>query len=158
MIRYLLVSFINRGELLELNYFPPVKGREKIGKTVYLVSNTALLFIPIVLPFHKDIASIAGYILYALSLIIYMVSIITFCQGSGLINKGIYSFSRNPQSLSFILQYTSLAIISHCWIYALLIIPLAWSFKLLALSEERWCKTKYGQCWNIYTRKTRRFI
>jgi len=158
LFRYVLVACINKAKLHDLNFFPPGNRLEETARKTYLLFNTALLFIPVFLDMKRGIIPSVGIMLYGISLIIYILSILSFCLSHGLVHKGLYLYSRNPQALSFIILYFSITLISKTWIYGLMLLPLVWSFKMISLSEERWCKNKFGYQWEEYFRSTKRFI
>ncbi|MBN1185139.1 MAG: hypothetical protein JXB49_22830, partial [Bacteroidales bacterium] len=123
------------------------------------IINTLLLFAPFFMkfPVGNDI-NISGCIFYIIGLIMYFKSIYDFISVDGLVNKGLYAFSRNPQAISFILMYLGISMLTNSLFYMTLIFVLIWAFNELAKSEERFCKLEFGDPYILYTKFTRRFI
>ncbi len=159
IVRYAYVALRAKQKLKLLNYFPAPKGVEKHGKTVYLIINTYLLFAPLFMEFSVgNEISIPGCTFYGLGLIMYIKAIHDFISVDGLVMHGIYSFSRNPQALSFILIYTGISMLTNSILYMSLVCVLVWAFNEMAKSEERFCKLEFGDPYILYTKFTRRFL
>jgi len=159
LIRYLYVHWKSREKLAALDFFPPAKGMEKAGKATYLVVNTFLLFYPLFLKLEGGpVTFSSGFVMYCSGILLYFRSINDFVSGNGLISDGTYRHSRNPQSVSFILIYTGIALVTRSLIYFILTLILLWAFNQLAKSEERYCMERYGQSYADYLRYTRRFL
>ena len=159
LIRYLFVFLSAKDKLSVLDYFPPDMGLEKVGRIFYLIINTFLLFFPIFMYSGNLLwSAITGILLYVTGLILYFISIRDFIKSEGLITKGIYSKSRNPQMISFILIYFGIGITGYSLIYLFLTIILILAFYWLSLSEERYCLEKYGELYKNYIKTTPRFI
>lgn len=159
LIRYLYVHWKSREKLAALDFFPPAKGMEKAGKATYLAVNTFLLFYPLFIRLEGDpVTCIAGLFIYCTGILLYFKSINDFVSGNGLIRDGAYKHSRNPQSVSFILLYTGIALVTHSIIYFILTVILLWAFNQLAKSEERYCMDRYGGPYADYLESTRRFL
>lgn len=159
VIRYLYVSWTSKSKLAELDFFPPAVGFEKLGKAVYILINTFLLFSPLFLEIcHELVTLLMGLIIYVFGLILYLKSVHDFISETGLIMNGIYRYTRNPQSVSFIVMYLGIAVATCSFLYLLLTLILVWAFNQLAKSEERYCLNQYGESYLIYLKLTHRFI
>ena len=88
-IRYLYVALMCRSKLAELNFFPPAKGLERIGKLLYLLINTFLLFYPLFMSVEMELSIlISGFLIYTLGIIIQMQETINRPAVDGLNETG----------------------------------------------------------------------
>jgi len=73
--------------------------------------------------------------------------------------EGIYSISRNPMYLGWILVYLGVSIASASWIYLILVlIVLGMFIPVLVVPEERLCIEKFGDAYREYMNRTPRWI
>ena len=159
LIRYAFVSLRSKQKLQQLNYFPDTQGMEKYGKAAYILTNTLLLFAPLLLKFSiEKYINITGCIFYTIGLIMYIKSIHDFISANGLVMCGLYAYSRNPQPVSFILIYSGVAALTNSLLYMSLTVILTWSFHEMAKSEERYCRQVYGEQYELYKRTAGRFF
>jgi protein-S-isoprenylcysteine O-methyltransferase Ste14 len=103
---------------------------------------------------------ISGLILLILSLILYCVSIIRFASPDALgINKtGLYRFSRNPMYVAFFFYFLGVCMLTRSWILLVILVIFQISVHFLITSEERWCREKFGEPYEEYMLKVRRYI
>jgi len=99
LIRFGLLSLLNKDSLIRAAFFAPLIGAEKIAYWVYQISN--ILFFIYIFFLKVTTGSFwfyAGLALYALGLLLCLVSILNFAYPAenGINLKGLYRFSRNP--------------------------------------------------------------
>jgi protein-S-isoprenylcysteine O-methyltransferase Ste14 len=76
-----------------------------------------------------------------------------------LINEGPYRFSRNPIYLGFAVTYVGLAIAMDSWVTLLLLLPcLVIVDRYVIQREERYLAAKFGDAYEAYRRKVRRWL
>jgi protein-S-isoprenylcysteine O-methyltransferase Ste14 len=161
LIRFLLTSFLGKQALKRAAFFPPTEGFERIAYLINILTTFALL----VLPFFLRIKSqgfflISGSCLLIIALIFYIISIIQFAKpnSSGLNVSGLYRISRNPMYVSFFLYFLACCILTGSWLLFIVLVIFQISVHFLIISEERWCKTQFGQAYIDYFGKVRRYI
>ncbi len=85
------------------------------------------------------------------------ISFLLAPQGK-LITQGAYKFSRNPIYLVNILIAGSIVLMSASWILVImLVIYLIFNY-LAILAEERFCSETYGEDFELYKKKVRRYL
>lgn len=105
--------------------------------------------------------------LFYVGLVLYIVGIIlsgivsanyVTAPKNKLISKGLYQFSRNPIYVLNAWIVISIALMSNVWIlfFILLIHLILNHFAILA--EERYCEETYGESYNKYKQKVRRYL
>lgn len=80
-----------------------------------------------------------------------------YCGHEGLVDGGIYAWSRNPQYAIAMPSYIALAIAANSTSMALLLPLLIAVFWLMALNEEPWLESEYGADYVRYKRAVPRF-
>ncbi len=85
------------------------------------------------------------------------ISFLTAPMGK-LITRGCYKFSRNPIYMVNILIAISIVLMSASWILVLLLIVYLVFNHLEILAEERFCAETYGEDFEIYKKKVRRYL
>lgn len=80
-----------------------------------------------------------------------------YCGVDGLVTGGIYRWTRNPQYATAIPAYLGLALASYSLGALVLALLLAFTFLLMALAEEPWLETAYGDEYRAYRRRVARF-
>ena len=82
----------------------------------------------------------------------------TYCGADGLVNHGLYRFSRNPQYASSILGLIGVAISADSWLALPLAALMSGVYVLMALTEEAWLEQRYGKPYRDYCARTARFV
>jgi protein-S-isoprenylcysteine O-methyltransferase Ste14 len=80
-----------------------------------------------------------------------------YCGRDGLVTKGIYRWTRNPQYATAIPAYLGLALASYSLGALILAVLLTITFSLMALAEEPWLEAAYGEEYRTYRRQVARF-
>jgi len=162
LIRFGLLSILNKGAIKRAAYFPPVIESEILAYFIYQISNIVifvyLCFLTIIIEFSYIFY--AGVIVYFLGLILCASSIINFAVPSdeGLNSNGLYSFSRNPMYLSYFVFFGGCALLTQSLILSVSVLIFIISTHWIILSEERWCIEKFGESYKQYMKKVRRYI
>mgnify|MGYP006272071841 CR=1 FL=1 len=82
----------------------------------------------------------------------------TYCEADGLVTRGVYAYSRNPQYVASVLATVGLALTTGSWGGLLLAGVLLAIYTLFALNEERWLWENYGYAFGRYVKRTPRFV
>ncbi len=80
-----------------------------------------------------------------------------YCGKEGLVVKGVYRWTRNPQYGTAIPAYLGLALASQSLLALLPIALLVIVFTLMAMAEEPWLRTVYGDGYARYCQRVPRF-
>lgn len=164
---FLLLPFslmlINKEVNKKLGTPPDMKlsKREKaIVHIVNIIGYAAFLY-SIFLPFKLGTAWFyIGLFIFLLALALLVTVIINFITTpiDKPVTKGIYIYSRHPGYLSQFLFFIGIGIATTSWIILLVAIIFFILGNIIANSEERYCKEKYGDTYKEYLNKVPRWI
>ena len=161
VIRYCLMYFVSRKANEQADFFPPMIGKEKIAYWVYTTTSFLIYLYLIFITIKTDTFLFPlGIFFYLLGLIILAKSTVDYAHGyqDGFVNIGIYLYSRNPMYVSYFLIYVGIGLICTSWLYLLIVLMREVSTYWLILSEERWCKEKFGEPYQKYFSNVNRYI
>lgn len=82
----------------------------------------------------------------------------TYCADDGLVTRGLYRYSRNPQYVASIVGFCGLAIFVARQDVALNAGVASLVYVLLPLCEEPWLERRYGPAYADYRTRVRRFV
>lgn len=82
----------------------------------------------------------------------------SYCAQDGLVARGIYRWSRNPQNAMLMLVYGCLAIAADSGPAYLLCAAMVTAYGLMVLTEEPWLEEVYGESYRSYCRRVPRFF
>ena len=161
LIRYGLLSLINKNALPKAAYFPPMQGTEKIMYLLYQVSTLAII---IYMFFLKIISSTPwlyiGAVVYALGVLLFIFSVAGFAKPDehGICRNRLYRISRNPMYVAYFVYFLGCVFLTGSVVLLLLLCVFGVSSHWIVLSEERWCTQKFGAEYVEYMKKVRRYI
>lgn len=161
LIRYGLLSNMNKEALKRAGLFAPLIGREKVAYWVYQIATALILVYMFLLKIRVDSDWFyIGLIIYSLGIILYAVSIINYAKPkiSGINVSGLYQVSRNPMYIAYFIYFLGCVFLTHSWILLALLIGFQISVHWIILSEERWCIKEFGEEYIKYMGKVRRYI
>ena len=161
LIRYGLLSNMNKEALKRAGLFAPLIGREKGAYWVYQMATALILVYMFLLKIRVDSDWFyIGLIIYSLGIILYAVSIINYAKPkiSGINVSGLYQVSRNPMYIAYFIYFLGCVFLTHSWILLALLIGFQISVHWIILSEERWCIKEFGAEYIKYMDKVRRYI
>mgnify|MGYP000878510572 CR=1 FL=1 len=162
LIRFGLLSVLNKGAVKRAAYFAPVVGNEILAYWIYQASNAAifvcLCFLRVIIDFSW--MCYMGIIAYILGLILCSISITNFANPSneGFNSNGLYRFSRNPMYLAYFIFFSGCALLTQSMILGGIVLIFIICSYWIILSEERWCIEKFGESYRQYMKRVRRFI
>lgn len=162
LIRFGLLSLLNKEAIQRAAYFPPLLGKEKVAYWLYQISNLAIFIYLFFLKIEMEPAGLfgAGLTIYLVGVGLCTLSVIHFAKPSkeGINLNGIYGFSRNPMYVAYFVFFMGCVLLTQ----SLLLFGFVLVFQITAhwiiLSEERWCIQKFGAAYQQYTKKVRRYI
>lgn len=162
LIRFGLLSFMNKDAINRAAYFAPVIGNEITAYWIYQAANVAIFVYLCFLWIKMDASGMcyAGMISYLLGLILLAVSIINFAapSGGGFHSNGLYRFSRNPMYAAYDVFFAGCALLTQSVILGVIVLVFIISSHWIILSEERWCIEKFGEDYRAYMKRVRRYI
>lgn len=112
---------------------------------------------------------VAGAVLGALGFLVIISGIITFARAgtaiipvrpaSAMVESGPYAYTRNPMYTGMTLVYISAALLLD-WIWPILLLPIVLLvlFRLVISREERYLAAEFGEEYEAYRRRVRRWI
>ncbi len=161
LIRFGLLSILDKESLKRAAFFAPVIGDEKVAYLVYQISNL-LLFIYLCflkITFNTVWFNI-GLVVYGLGILLCIVSITDFAKPAvnGMNLKGLYRFSRNPIYVAYFIYFLGCVLLTQSFILLAIIVVFQISAHWIIRSEERWCIEKFGKEYINYMKKVRRYI
>lgn len=105
LIRFFLLSALNRNAIGRAAYFAPVQGKEKFAYYIYQISNIGIFIYQVFLKIQADFSWLfySGLVCYLLGLCLCAVTIVNFSfpDIAGLNTNGLYKFSRNPMYVAY---------------------------------------------------------
>jgi len=160
-VRFLLLSCLGKEALKRAALSPPVEGIERIAYLINILTTFALFIVPFFLKIKfQSFLTLSGLILFLVSLTLYAVSIIRFARpnSDGLNVSGLYRISRNPMYVAFFFYFLTCCLLTRSWVLLTVLAIFQISVHFLIISEERWCKHQFGEAYNDYLEKVRRYI
>ncbi len=162
LIRFGLLSHLSRSAVKRAAYFPPVVGNEKTAYWIYQISNIALIVYLCFLTVNIDFSWLfaAGAAVYISGLFFCAVSMINYSapSTSGLNSGGLYRYSRNPMYVSYFLCFSGCVLLTKSFPLGGIVLIFMISTHWIILSEERWCLEKFGESYEQYMKKVRRYL
>ena len=161
LIRYGLLSIVNKEALKRAALFAPVMGGEKVAYWVYQISTALILLYLLLIKIKVDSHWFyIGLIIYILGIILYSVAIVNYAKPKkgGISLNGLYGLSRNPMYIAYFIYFLGCVFLTQSLILLVLLICFQISAHWIILSEERWCVKEFGEEYIEYMNRVRRYI
>ena len=159
LIRYGLLWLLNKEALKRAAFFPPMLGKEKAAFWVYQIATIAIFLYLCFLKIKFDsVWFYMGLVIYGVLLCIVSVSNFAKSSENGINIKGLYRISRNPMYIAYFIYFLGCMLLTRSFVLLALLIVFQVSAHWIILSEERWCKEKFGDEYINYMKKVRRYI
>lgn len=162
LIRFGLLGALGHGGIKRAAHFPAMSGTAKTAYWAYQVSTASIFVLLCFLSVKLDFSwqFYWGINSYLVGLVLCAISIFHFAHPSntGLNLKGLYSISRNPMYLSYFLCFIGCGLLTHSLILCATVLVFQISSHWIILAEEKWCIEKFGDAYNEYLKKVRRYI
>ncbi len=161
LIRFGLLSIVNKEALKRAAYFAPLIGKEKAAYGVYQISNILFFIYLCFLKITTDPYWLyAGLAVYGLGVLLCIMSVLTFSKpaANGINLKGLYRISRNPMYVAYFIYFLGCVLLTQSLILLAILMVFQVSAHWIILSEERWCVKKFGEEYISYMKKVRRYI
>lgn len=162
LIRFGLLSLLNRHAVQRAAHFAPLEGHERIAYWVYQISNVAILLSLFFLRIQTSPPWVfcIGLLLYVIGTFVLAVSIVNFSAPSqkGMNQNGLYQLSRNPMYVAYFLFFTGCALLTQSLVLLIFVFIFQLSAHWIILAEERWCIQQFGNDYLQYQRSVRRYL
>lgn len=162
LIRFGLLSALDRGAVKRAAHFPPFRRQEKAAYWVYQISNTAIILAIIFLKIsvRPSLPFYTGMAFYTFGTILLAVSVVNFAvpPKSGIIQNGLYRLSRNPMYVAYFTFFIGCALLSQSLLLLALVLIFQISAHWIIRSEERWCSEQFREEYIQYMKKVRRYF
>ena len=145
-IRFVVLAVLDRTSLQRAAMFAPLKGNEKTAYYIYQLTDAGVILYPFFLTVKPKLSPL------------FLVGLISSPDKSGLNTDGIYRFSRNPMYVSYFVCFLGMALLTSSPLLLGVVILLQVSGHFIILSEERWCREKFGAAYEEYCLRVRRYI
>lgn len=158
-LRLGIPALVRREALAALDHFPPLIGKERLALKIYLLTNTFLIFSPLLAHIVSGTPyQLMGWACYILGMAVLGLALWSFSANpGGLVRSGLYRFSRNPIYVGYFLMFIGVSLLIGSWFHLALTLVYQLAVHFLILSEERWCLEAFGQPYREYQRKVRRY-
>ncbi|QHQ59790.1 phospholipid methyltransferase [Anaerocolumna sedimenticola] len=161
LIRFGLLSLLDKEALKRAALFAPMIGKEKVALWFYQISNILIFVYLCFLKIKTDpYWFYVGLAIYGLGVLLCLVSVLNFAKPAenGINLKGLYQLSRNPMYLVYFIYFLGCSLLTRSLILLAILFVFQISAHWIILSEERWCVKKFGQEYIDYMNKVRRYI
>ena len=138
-------------------FWPLFRGLNVLCFAMALADRTTFLGLPV------WVRAAAAIVLAAsLALFIYSFRVLgrdnSYGAQDGLVTRGIYRWTRNPQNAMLVVVYGSLAFAADSWPTYVLCGAMMAVYVLMVLLEEPWLATTYGETYRRYCARVPRFF
>ena len=161
LIRFGLLSILDKEALKRAALFTPLIGKEKVAYWFYQISNILILGYLFFLRIKTDpYWFYVGLVIYGLGVLLCFVSVINFAKPAenGINLKGLYHVSRNPMYVGYFVYFLGCVLLTQSLVLLAILFIFQVSAHWIILSEERWCVKKFGQEYIDYRNRVRRYI
>ena len=161
LVRFGVVHATGKNNAKRADYFPPLEGREKTAMPYFLFTGYfTVLYLPFLSIKVNTIWVHVGLPIYFLGLLLLTLSLLDYSKLSsdGFAREGLYSISRNPMYVAYFLIYIGIGLATASWLYLLMALVRQVSEYWIILSEERWSVEHFGQPYEDYCQKIRRYL
>lgn len=162
LIRFGLLSLIDRKALNRAAYFPPRLKQEQIAYWIYQLSTGAMFISLFFLSIQITGSALfyTGIVLYAAGILLLIGSVIHFAKPSecGFNQAGLYRFSRNPMYVAYFLFFLGCSFLTESLLLLGFLLVFQLSAHWIIRSEERWCIGQFGETYQRYMKKVRRYF
>ncbi len=161
LIRFGLLSLLDKGALKRASYFAPLIEKEKVAYFFYQFSNSMIFVYLCFLKIKTDqYWFYAGVLIYGLGVLLCFISVLNFAKPNenGVNLKGLYRISRNPMYVAYFIYFLGCVLLTQSLLLLVIVMIFQISGHWIIRSEERWCVQKFGQEYMNYMNKVRRYI
>ena len=140
LIRFGLLSILDKQALKRATFFAPLIGKEKIAYYFYQVSSILIFLYLCFLKISTNTYWLyIGLLIYGFGILLCLVSILNFAKPaeSGFNLKGLYKISRNPMYVAYFIYFLACVLLTQSLILFAILLVFQISAHWIILSEER---------------------
>lgn len=161
LIRFGLLSILDKKSLKRAAYFAPLIGKEKIAYLFYQISNLMIFLYLCFLKIKIDQQWFyVTLLIYGFGILLCLLSVLDFAKPTekGINMKGLYRISRNPMYVAYFVYFLGCVLLTQSLILLAIVIVFQISSHWIIRSEERWCIEMFGDEYISYMKRVRRYI
>lgn len=161
LIRFGLLSLLDKEALKRAAFFAPLIGKEKVAYWFYQISNILIIVYLCFLKITTDPNWLyLGLVIYGVGILLCIITVFNFAkpEKNGINLKGLYRVSRNPMYVAYFVYFLGCVLLTHSLILLAILLVFQISTHWIILSEERWCMKKFGESYIDYMSNVRRYI
>ena len=161
LIRYGLLSVLDKGALPRAAFFTPMHGLEKTMFWIYQLSTLAIMVNMFFLRIKTEAFLFGiGFAMYVVGVLLFTMSVVSFAKPAinGINQAGLYRFSRNPMYVAYFIYFLSCSLMTQSTILFVFVCIFQISAHWIILSEERWCINQFGEEYKRYMKKVGRYV
>lgn len=161
-VRFLLPLALDRRALRRAARYAPMRGGERIACAVYQAATLGIfvcLALATVRPDGTWLFALGG-VCYAAGLGLLAAAVAAFSapDEKGLNANGIYRFSRHPMYAAYFVCFLGMALLTRSAALAAVLLAFQTSARRIVLAEERWCRETFGEAYERYMERVRRYL
>lgn len=162
LIRFVLLGALDKGALARAAHFPPLAGRERACYVVYQIANVLIILYPLFLSIKTEPAALfaMGLVVYGAGVALLAASTVRFARpsASGLLEDGVYRFSRHPMYVAYFLYFLGCVLLTQSAVLLALLAAFQVAAHGIIKAEERECEAAFGEEYRAYCRRVRRYL
>lgn len=162
LIRFGLLALLDKTAIGRAAHFAPMANGEKAAYWVYQLANLGILLYMFFLPVCFAPAALfypgAAVYLAGTTLLVFAVAGFANPAKSGINQKGIYRFSRNPMYVAYFVFFMGCVLLTQSLVLLGLVLLFQTSAHWVILAEERWCTQHFGDEYLAYKKRVRRYL
>lgn len=162
LIRFGLLSRLNREAVQRAAYFAPLEGNERTAYWLYQLSNGAIIIGLLFCRVSHEPRWLlsAGLAVYALGNVLLLLSVVSFAAPTenGFHKNGLYRFSRNPMYVAYFVYFLGCVLIVKSWIILVFLLIFQITAHWIIRAEERWCAQQFGEEYRRYMERVGRYF
>jgi protein-S-isoprenylcysteine O-methyltransferase Ste14 len=161
LIRYGVLSLLNKEALKRAAFFPPMLGRERTAYWIYQISTLLILaclcFLRVIMDSFWFYVALT---VYGIGVSLLLVSTVHFARPAknGINLTGLYRICRNPMYVAYFVYFLGCVLLTRSLILLALLLVFQISAHWIILAEERWCLETFGEAYAEYRSRVRRYL
>lgn len=135
--------------------------KDGAARVSYDLLTVAVVLLPLALTVRAEgMLLAAGTSLYAIGLMFEAKAAWDFCHPGphGFADGGLFRVSRNPMYVSYLLVLLGIAALAASPVMLALALGFQAAGHRLVLAEERWCRKRFGNPYEAYMGRVRRYL
>ena len=162
LVRFGLLSLLNRDAVPRAAHFAPLLARERGAYWVYQISNAVILLYPILRPVRSAPGRlfVVGLVVYVAGLGLLAAAVASFAAPAenGINKNGLYRVSRNPMYVAYFIFFLGCVLLLQSPVLLGAVLLFQVSAHWIIRSEERWCLQTFGGEYQAYMKQVRRYL